>query len=453
MKNRRRVLLINPWIFDFAAYDLWCKPLGLLTIASWLQQAGAEVHFIDCLDRFHPKLLERKPKFWLDQQRENYFCGKFYKKKISPPAQLSHIERPYYRYGLPEELFLQELKSIPKPDVCMIGSMMTFWYPAAIHMINIVRSVYPDIPVTVGGIYPTLYFEHASKTLPADYIHKGNPDNKLTEFLTAHLDIDLNPDEYSALLEPAFDLIYNRKTISLLTSVGCPFACTYCASKFLQPEYKRLPVDEVLRRLEKYFVLYNPENISFYDDALLFKPQEHIIPILEGWLSTGKKLYFHTPNGLHARFVNDQIANLMFKTGFKSLRLSLETTNKKRQSESGGKIYSDEIKRSIDCLYSAGFKPENIYIYLLIGLPGQSRDEIMEDIKNVHEMGARIELANFSPIPHTFLWDKLSRTGQISYTDPLYHNKAVFFLESGAFDLVQMRHLRKYVSGLNSKLK
>ena len=24
-----RALLINPWIYDFAAYDLWMKPLGI----------------------------------------------------------------------------------------------------------------------------------------------------------------------------------------------------------------------------------------------------------------------------------------------------------------------------------------------------------------------------------------------------------------------------------------
>ncbi|MFQ5628541.1 MAG: hypothetical protein ACE5I1_07255 [bacterium] len=27
-------LLVNPWITDFAAYDFWSKPLGLLYIAS-----------------------------------------------------------------------------------------------------------------------------------------------------------------------------------------------------------------------------------------------------------------------------------------------------------------------------------------------------------------------------------------------------------------------------------
>ena len=28
--RRPRILLVNPWIHDFAAYDLWAKPLGLM---------------------------------------------------------------------------------------------------------------------------------------------------------------------------------------------------------------------------------------------------------------------------------------------------------------------------------------------------------------------------------------------------------------------------------------
>jgi hypothetical protein len=28
---------VNPWIYDFAAYDMWARPLGLLYIGSLLR--------------------------------------------------------------------------------------------------------------------------------------------------------------------------------------------------------------------------------------------------------------------------------------------------------------------------------------------------------------------------------------------------------------------------------
>ena len=52
------ILLVNPWIYDFAAYDLWSKPLGLLYIAALLKHNGFDVHLIDCLDPLHPRVHE-----------------------------------------------------------------------------------------------------------------------------------------------------------------------------------------------------------------------------------------------------------------------------------------------------------------------------------------------------------------------------------------------------------
>ena len=51
--NPKSILLINPWIYDFAAYDFWIKPLGLLTLAAILRKNGFPVNVIDCLNPWH----------------------------------------------------------------------------------------------------------------------------------------------------------------------------------------------------------------------------------------------------------------------------------------------------------------------------------------------------------------------------------------------------------------
>lgn len=50
---RPRILLVNPPIYDFSAYDFWLKPLGLLTVAGALA-AHADLTLFDYLDRLHP---------------------------------------------------------------------------------------------------------------------------------------------------------------------------------------------------------------------------------------------------------------------------------------------------------------------------------------------------------------------------------------------------------------
>ena len=51
------LILINPWIYDFAAYDLWSKPLGLLYLASELRRKGFTIHLMDCMDVDYPAMV------------------------------------------------------------------------------------------------------------------------------------------------------------------------------------------------------------------------------------------------------------------------------------------------------------------------------------------------------------------------------------------------------------
>ena len=44
-----KALLVNPFLYDFAAFDFWAKPRGLLEVGVLLQQLGYEVELIDCL--------------------------------------------------------------------------------------------------------------------------------------------------------------------------------------------------------------------------------------------------------------------------------------------------------------------------------------------------------------------------------------------------------------------
>ena len=55
-----RVLLINPPIYDFSAYDFWLRPLGLLTVAGYLRPF-AEMVLFDYLDRSDPAASGGKP--------------------------------------------------------------------------------------------------------------------------------------------------------------------------------------------------------------------------------------------------------------------------------------------------------------------------------------------------------------------------------------------------------
>ena len=114
--NPPRILCINPWIHDFAAFDFWAKPLGLLPIATILRDEGLNVSYIDCLDRFHPKEEKNVKVFWDGR-------GPFRKTQIDLPGGGKDFGKRYSRYGIKPEWFIQDLENTPKPDLIFVTGL------------------------------------------------------------------------------------------------------------------------------------------------------------------------------------------------------------------------------------------------------------------------------------------------------------------------------------------
>ncbi|MBF0204697.1 MAG: hypothetical protein HQK67_10390, partial [Desulfamplus sp.] len=112
-QNSPHILCVNPWIHDFAAFDFWAKPLGLLQLTAIMREHGIRVTFLDCLDRFHPKAIQEKRVKTLNDGR-----GPFRKRAIPLPESLeSAVKRfssakNFSRYGIEPDWFRQDLGNL-----------------------------------------------------------------------------------------------------------------------------------------------------------------------------------------------------------------------------------------------------------------------------------------------------------------------------------------------------
>lgn len=425
---KRNILLINPWIYDFAAYDFWLKPLGLLYIAGFLRKNEYNVHFIDCLNPAHPEFKHEthiKP-----PKRKSWGNGSYPKENIRKPEPLADIPKRYSRYGITPNIFRKELLKIKRPDLVLVTSMMTYWYPGVFEAIKIIRETLPGVPVVLGGNYVTLCPSHASENSGADFTIAGEGEKNIPALLK---DIfgddplfipDLNDlDSYPL---PAFDLMPNKDQVPILTSKGCPYRCTYCASHILNNGFRKRDPIKVVDEIEYWNKRYGITNFSFYDDALLVDSKTSAIPMLKEIIKRELGCNFHCPNGLHLRETTGEISNLMFRTGFKTIRFGLETASIKRQIETGGKITNEELKEAAAHLKNAGYRSRDIGVYLLCGLPGQAASEVRESINLVKSCGAKPVIAEFSPIPGTPVWEESVKASPYNISEePLFHNNSL----------------------------
>jgi radical SAM superfamily enzyme YgiQ (UPF0313 family) len=427
------ILLINPWIADFAAYNLWIKPLGLLYIASLLRENGFRVTLIDCLD--------------FNIKTKRYGDGKFLKTKIEKPFPLKSIPRNYSRYGIPEEMLLKRLSYIEeKPDLIGITSGMTYWYPGVFKLIEITRKFFKKVPIILGGIYAALCYEHAKKYSGVDIVFNGRVELEVLKFIEDLTGSKLRTpnSELRTDIYPAFDLYPNIYYVCILSSRGCPFRCTYCASPILSIGFVRRDSIKVVEEIEYWTKKYHVKNIAFYDDALLVDPSKYIIPILREIIGRGIQCNFHTPNGLHIKEIDEEVANLLFQVGFKTIRLGFETSNEETQIETGGKVDNQELQRAIKYLRKVGYMSEEIGVYVMAGLPGQRVEEVEESIAYVRETGAKPMLVEYSPIPHTPLFEKAKKMSQFDIeNEPLYHNNSILPCQWKDFTLKDYKRVKE----------
>jgi radical SAM superfamily enzyme YgiQ (UPF0313 family) len=166
------------------------------------------------------------------------------------------------------------------------------------------------------------------------------------------------------------------------------------------------------------------KNVAFYDDALLYEPTRTLIPFLQYVIQEQMGINFHTPNGLHAKFVYDELAELMVRAGFKTFYLGFESMSEDFQKSTGSKLKPRELVKAVVNLQKAGANRKNITAYAIVGHPDSDTQQLEESMRYINELGIRIMLSDFSPIPGTQDGDKCNKSTDM--TEPLNHNKTAF---------------------------
>jgi radical SAM superfamily enzyme YgiQ (UPF0313 family) len=445
VKSKRfKVLLVNPYIYDVAAYGFWSAPLGLLYIGSILRENGMKVSLLDCLTEQEGKRKEdgRAP---------------FVKEKVDSPRAARGLGKRFRRYGMSRDEVASRLAGIEHPDLILVTCAMTYWYLGAAEMVEMLRKAFPDSRIVVGGTYAALCEEHAVRVMKgADLVvgATGGLDRFYTlleEMKGESLSFRPGYDDITNFPYAAFDLYQKRPYVPLLTSVGCLYGCAYCATPYLRQRIVRRQPKSVLREL----MYWNEKEISrfaLYDDAFLAYASDYAKPLLTGIARLPFDVSFYNPNALNAALIDHELAGLLRSARFQEVRLGLETANETFQRRTGGKVNRDSFERAVDLLKEAGFSRQSIQAYVLAGLPGQRWEEVKNTIDYAARIGVTVHLAQYTPIPHTRLFQEWQHLARYPIAEePLFQNNALFPFAWEGFEEEDMNALKAYARERNGE--
>ena len=404
LKRRKKALVIVPplenpamAVMDYAFDFVTNFPLAALKLVSLYRNRGYEVHLLDAFN-LGPDIMQRKTFFRRDRVRRLAPCGNY---------ENEGIARPVFRIGLTPDEIRRRLDALPNDvDEVAISSIFTYCWPTSWEMVELSKERFPSARVRLGGIYPSLCPEHARQS-GADDVAVGTDGELAAQWI----------DEITWKH-------YGNPSMSLKSSYGCNNRCSYCAVRKLEGRARTLERDGLMEQLRAYSV-WGLRELHFWDsDLLLDLDQAHalldLLIALKGGVSLG------VPSGFSLAHFDMELALKMKQAGFKDIIMPLETTRMDKIAEFHRRHLFKRFDSGVETALRAGFERRRVNAVIMIGYPGQTEDDVLDDLKAIVERHVLIDIRVYTPIPGTEDFDKYRH---------LYEGRGLEDLDSFLFPL------------------
>ncbi len=366
----KRVLLLNPPVPEAlegpdALVSARTPPFGLLRLATWLRDRGAEVQLLDALA---DPLLQGRPQRHV---RRRLRCG---------DDGEEPVEREVWHLGLDGSQLERRLADF-SPDLIAISATFTWHAPIFAEVVAACRRAQPGARVVLGGNFPTLC-PQAALQAGADETHRGAVAG-------------------AAFAATAIDLIPGPVAEDWLRLVkGCPHRCSYCVTPALNggQVLARQP-EEVLAEMKAKVALQGVRRFAFHDDAVLYRRGRHVEPLLDlvAQERLGVALDFAT--GIAASQVDEALVRRFAAAGVEVVRLALETIDPVRARAMNRPQGRDQFVRAVEILRAHGYTGQRLRAFYLVGLPDQTTDDILEAVLWLYGLGVTPHLTTYTLTP------------------------------------------------------
>jgi len=187
----------------------------------------------------------------------------------------------------------------------------------------------------------------------------------------------------------------DKKGFHIMTSRGCPYLCTFCASHRTHGRKMRYySIDRVKEDLRKLVKEYDAGTIIFQDDHLM-ADKDRVYSILN-YLKQLKVVSLYQ-NGLTLYALDKKMLEAFYEAGVRHLTLPVESGSEKVLKEQMQKPLKIRISERVakDC------RELGIYTnsFIMIGMPGETKEDLEEGRLNLRNIPTNwFNVACASPI-------------------------------------------------------
>ena len=326
-----------------------------------------------------------------------------------------------------------------KPDLIGLSSVSQN-YGLALKVSSVCKKI-SKAPVIIGGVHITMLPDSLSRDMDVGVIGEG--EETFLEIVTlVHKKKELKISDLEKIkgivfhktegkteqtllrnfINPLDKLPFPNRSIlhinkndivSMFSSRGCPYDCTFCAStRFYRNKVRFFSAEYTVAEVKKVIKEYHPNAISFKDD-LFVANKDRLVKLVELIESAGinKQVEFYV--SCRANHVNDEIAKLLKRMNVIMVSMGLESGSQRilKYSKRGNICLEDSLK-AINIL-----RRHNIIVNasFIIGSPDETEKEILETLRFIKTTGLNSAMTYLlTPFPGTPIWDYAKKKNLVS---------------------------------------
>ena len=294
--------------------------------------------------------------------------------------------------------------------------------------------------VVMGGPHATLFRERVAADPNVDYVVFGEGEETLRELVRALVAEGPKPSEgrlaqiqglcfksvEGVVCNPARPLIRDldslpfparhlfalsryplyapngERMVTLLSSRGCPYNCSYCFKGIVGRTYRQRSPENILAEIRSLMERYGYRYFYFIDDLFTID-RRRLSALAEQMIAEGLDIRWQCLARVDR--VTPELLKLMYRAGCREVHYGIESGNQAILERIGKEITLEQVRRAVAWTAEAGILAKG---YFMLGLPGDTEETMAETIRFACEL--ELDQAMFSlttPFPGTRLWDEL----------------------------------------------
>jgi len=248
----------------------------------------------------------------------------------------------------------------------------------------------------------------------------------------------INPEEYFRRKGRNSENIvkYSHRTLTVLTSRGCPFGCIFCHNIFGR-KFRKRSADKVVAEIAHLREKYGVEELEIVDDSFNLD-LERAKNICRGLIDRKLGLHLALPNGIRGDIVDDEFLDLLKAAGFYRIAFAVESASPRIQEIMKKKIDLGKVKRAIEGVAKRGMIPTG---YFIMGFPTETAQDIEMTIRFARQ--SRLSVASFfylNPFPGT---EVAKMAGEEKVINKLFRDYSTMTVNLSATDDRTLHKLNK----------